>query len=448
MAAPESWGIVGGGLLGMTLAHRLRQQGKVVTLCEAAEDLGGLASAWEVGGIVWDRHYHVTLLSDTHLRALLAELGLEADIRWVQTRTGFYTDGRLYSLSNSLEFLRFPPLGLLDKVRLAATIFYASHLKDWRRLEKVSVSDWLRHWSGRHTFEKIWLPLLRAKLGDNYTRASAAFIWAIIARMYAARRTGLKKEMFGYVPGGYARVLARFGGLLQEEGVAVRLGHAAREVLPSADGTLAVRFANGRRETFDRVVLTMAAPLAARVCPALNADERARLEGVAYQGILCASLLLKRPLSGFYVTNITESWVPFTAVIEMSAVVDRQEFGGNALVFLPRYVDPGDPAFAQSDAEIEEQFLSALEKMYPAFRRDEVLAFRLSRVRYVFPIATLGYSDRLPPQVTSVPGLYVVNSAHIVNGTLNVNETVQLAERAAAELDVLPQARPPYRQAV
>jgi protoporphyrinogen oxidase len=242
-------------------------------------------------------------------------------------------------------------------------------------------------------------------------------------------------------------VLARFAEMLQRESVGIRIGHAAREVSPLADG-LAVRFANGRRETFDRVVLTLAAPLAARVCPALNAEERARLEGIAYQGILCASLLLKRPLSGFYVTNITETWVPFSAVIDMSAVVERQEFGGHALVFLPRYVDPADPAFALSDAAIEEQFLVALAKMYPDFRRDEVLAFRLSRVRYVFPIATLNYSERLPPLVTSVPGLYVVNSAHIVNGTLNVNETVQLAERAAAELGAVPLARSSYRQAV
>lgn len=35
------------------------------------------------------------------------------------------------------------------------------------------------------------------------------------------------------------------------------------------------------------------------------------------------------------------------------------------------------------------------------------------------------------PMATSVPGLWIINSAHIVNGTLNVNETVQLAERAA-----------------
>ena len=34
---------------------------------------------------------------------------------------------------------------------------------------------------------------------------------------------------------------------------------------------------------------------------------------------------------------------------------------------------------------------------------------------------------------TSVDGLYVVNSSHIVNGTLNVNETVQLAENFYSE---------------
>jgi hypothetical protein len=35
--------------------------------------------------------------------------------------------------------------------------------------------------------------------------------------------------------------------------------------------------------------------------------------------------------------------------------------------------------------------------------------------------------------VTSIPGVYLVNSSQIVNGTLNVNETVQLAERAVQQ---------------
>src|SRR5258706_10735797 len=106
-SSKKRWAIVGGGILGMTMALRRAQRGQSVTLFEGASQLGGLASEWQLGDIVWDRHYHVTLLSDTALRNLLTELDLEDQIRWVQTRTGFFSDGRLYSMSNSLEFLRF-----------------------------------------------------------------------------------------------------------------------------------------------------------------------------------------------------------------------------------------------------------------------------------------------------------------------------------------------------
>ena len=239
----QHWGIIGGGVLGMTVAHRLAQAGQRVTLIESAPQTGGLADAWTLGDVTWDRHYHVTLLSDIHWRKILGDLGLEDTMQWVETKTGFYTDGQLYSMSNNVEFLNFPPLSLIDKFRLGGTIFYASKLKDWKKLEHVPVADWLRKLSGKKTFEKIWLPLLRAKLGDNYQKTSAAFIWATIARMYAARRTGLKKEMFGYVPGGYARVLERWNDKLQEEGVEIRTSTPVRLIHPTGVGTVMVETA-------------------------------------------------------------------------------------------------------------------------------------------------------------------------------------------------------------
>lgn len=429
----EQWAIVGGGILGLTLAHRLAQQGKQVTLYEAAPQLGGLASAWMLGDIIWDRHYHVTLLSDLHLRSLLQELGLEQDMRWVETKTGCFTQGKLYSVSNAIEFLRFPPLRLLDKLRLGLTILYASKIKNWQRLEKILVSDWLQRWSGKRTFRKFWLPLLRAKLGDNYVKASAAFIWAIIARLYAARRTGLKKEMFGYLPGGYARMLGRFAEVLQQEGVDLQLGCRVMQLQPLANGQVEVMLAHQLPARFDRVIVTAPAPIAARLCPDLSRQEQAALNQIEYQGIICASLLLKQPLSQFYVTNITDSWVPFTGVIEMTTLVDPAELGDRTLVYLPKYVAPDDPAFSWSDAELQEVFVSALEDMYPHFQRSDVLSFQVSRVKHVLAISTLNYSKNLPPMQTSLPGISIVNSAHITNGTLNVNETVQLAEQVATQ---------------
>lgn len=429
----QDFAIVGGGMLGLTLALRLAQAGQKVTVFEAGDRLGGLASAWQLGDVTWDRHYHVTLLSDLALRKLLTEIGVESEMEWVETRTGFFTDGKLMSMSNTVEFLKFPPLGLISKLRLGATIFYAARVKNWRKLERIPVAEWLTKLSGRKTFEKMWLPLLRAKLGESYRQASAAFIWATIARMYAARKTGLKKEMFGYVPGGYARILEGFGELLARHGVEVKLNSAVREVTTTAHATM-VETKDGAREEFSNVVVTAPGSVAARMAPELSEKEKEVLNGVTYQGIVCASLLLRKPLADFYVTNITDP-VPFTAVIEMSALVDRDKhFGGHALIYLPKYVAPDDPIFEVSDEDLRESFVSALERMYPNFRRDDVVTFKVSRVRQVFPLPTLNYSDRLPRMQAGVSGLSIINSAHIVNGTLNVNETVLLAERAAKML--------------
>jgi protoporphyrinogen oxidase len=396
----------------MTLAHRLAQNGHRVTLIEQAESLGGLASAWQLGDVVWDRHYHVTLLSDSYTRSLLRELGLEEEMEWVQTRTCFF----------------------IDKIRLGATIFYASRITNWKRLEQIPVEDWLRRLSGNSTFEKIWLPLLRAKLGDNYERTSAAFIWATIARMYAARRTGLKREMFGYVRGGYSRALDVFRQRLEDDGVYLMLGTRVRRVTSDPSNGLTVETASGSRITFDKVVLTVAPPIAAVLCPGLSEEERIRLQRIQYQGIVCASVLLKKPLDGYYITNITEPWVPFTAVIEMSALVDRDQLNGNSLVYLPKYLPSDDPSFDVADEEWRETFIEALFRMYPSLSDDDVLCFRVSRERFVHALSTLSYSDGVPPNTTSLAGVYLVNSAQIVNGTLNVNETVRLAEEALPDL--------------
>jgi protoporphyrinogen oxidase len=468
----------------MTLALRLAQRGDHVTLFESANEIGGLAAAWEIGDYTWDKHYHVTLLSDTNTRKVVEELGLGDEFRWVETKTGFYTDGELVSMSNTMEFLKFPPLGLIGKFRLGATIFAASRIKEWKKLESIPVEKWLRRLSGRKTFEKIWKPLLKAKLGMAYKETSAAFIWATIQRMYAARNSGLKKEMFGYVRGGYARVLERFGEVLLENGVEIRLNSRISTIEKQASGKIAVRVASARRHSdvkprlmaqktkyaqvavagavapgfsggflsepeprlngivrfpreragdlFDKVVVTAPSNAAAMILPQLTIRERQDLGNIRYQGIVCASVLLKCPLSDYYVTNITDD-APFTGVIEMTAMVDKKEFGRNSLVYLPKYVAPDDPLFEKTEEDIRGEFLSALAKMYPKFRTKDVLAFKVSRVRQVFPIPTLNYSADLPSTKTSIDGVYVVNSSHIVNGTLNVNETIALAERFFSE---------------
>lgn len=431
----KSYGIVGGGILGMTLALKLSQQGHKVTLYDAAKTFGGLANAWEIDGITWDKFYHVILLSDLRTRALLKEFNIEDQMRWVETKTGFYTDGKLYSMSNTLEFLKFPPLNLIDKFRLGGTIFYTSKLKNWKRLEGIPVERFLKRLSGKNTFNKMWLPLLRSKLGENYTRTSAAFIWATIQRMYSARKSGLKKEMFGYMKGGYATILNAFVMKLQESGVKLKPGHAASEIKETNEGNLNISFTNNASETFDEIICTIPSSFVPKIVPAISQEEVKKHSDIEYLGVVCASVILKKAISPYYVTNITDDGKPFTGIIEMTALVDKAELNNKHLVYLPKYVKANDAIFDASDAQISEQFTTALLGMYPDLSKEDIEHVAIAKARNVFALNTLNYSQSLPPIASSVKGLHIINGAHITNGTLNVNETVQLAERFLKELD-------------
>ena len=425
----QTYAVIGGGLLGMTLAYRLAQKGYKVTLYEAAPTLGGLASTWEIDGVTWDKFYHVILLSDSHTRKIIGELNLDDQMQWVETKTGFYTGGKLYSMSNTVEFLKFPPLSLIDKFRLGGTIFYTSKLSNWRRLEGIPVEKFLRRLSGNNTFEKMWLPLLRSKLGEYYKRTSAAFIWATIQRMYSARKSGLKKEMFGYMKGGYATILNAFVMKLLEQGVTIKSNHQVSEISKNSDGKIALKFNNDTTADFDKVISTIPSSFMPSMAASLSVDEKEKHAGIEYLGVICASVVLKKAISPYYVTNITDGGKPFTGIIEMTALVNPAELKGKHLVYLPKYVGSNDPIIAAPDTDIIREFTDALKGMYPQLTDDDIVHVAVARAKNVFALSTLNYSQSLPPVASSIDGLYILNSAHITNGTLNVNETIQLAEK-------------------
>ena len=438
MAEQKTWGIIGGGMLGMTLALRLSQKGNKVTIFESADKVGGLTSSWKMQdlngeSVEWDRFYHVILMSDLNTRKILKEIGLENNLRWVETKTGFYSDGKLYSMSNLIEFFKFPPINLIDKFRLGLTIFAASKIKDWERLEQIPVEVWLKRWSGKRVFEKIWLPLLKAKLGDNYKNTSAAFIWSTIQRMYAARKSGLKKEMFGYVTGGYEKVNHCFAKHLEEIGIDIQYNSKVKSINKTSDGKIEIVNQNSS-QIFDRVISTLSSRESVKIAQELTDVEKKQHNEIKYLGVICPSVLLKKSISPYYVTNITDSWPPFTGIIEMTALIDKNETKGNHLVYLPKYVNPEDELFERSEEELRKLFMNSLYKMYPNLSQNDVNFWGISKARIVFALPTINYSKKVPKVTTSLDNYYIINSAQIINGTLNVNETIQVAESKLKEI--------------
>ncbi len=425
--------VVGAGIAGLYTALRLAERGDRVTVVDAEPAVGGLTKPWEIGGVTWDRFYHVVLGSDVQTRRLLGEIGLEDRLTFKPVKTNFYFEGRLYPFSSLLDLLTFPELSIVGKLRLIATILHARHFGNDAAYEWEGVLEYLMTWSGAATVERVWRPLLRAKLGEQYAMASAAFIRATIKRLQGARRGGFREERYGYVRGGYATVLSALEAHLRKLGVEFVLGHRVKEV-SLQDERVIVTLA-GTELIGDRAVLTVASPLCVALCPQFTPAEQRALMQDRYFGVVCTSLLVNRHLSDAYVTNVADASFPFTGIINMGALVDRAVFHGCDLVYLPKYAPADEKAFTQSDDALIARSIESLRRVFPAFSPRDVVAARVARARHVFPFPRIGRAATLPPATTSLRRIAVVNNARLRYATLNVSDTIGVVDEALQELE-------------
>lgn len=431
-------GVLGGGITGLTCAFYLLRAGAQVTVVEAAPQLGGLATHFDFGQFSWDKFYHCILTSDSALLQLIDDLGLTSRLRWTETKVGFFVQGSLYSMSSGLDFLRFPPLSLSQKARLALGVLYASRIREGRPLEKYLASEWLIRIFGKQNYRKLWGPLLKCKLGACREETSAAFIWTYISRYYSTReKTASKKERLGYVAGSYRTVFNRLIEEITRMGGEILTNSPGERLL--ADPGVQLITAN-RRLQFDQVIATIPSQRLTAISQQLDPDYVRKLNQVKYLGVICFVLLVKRRLSPYYCLNLTDEDLPFTGIIEMTNLVSREETAGYHLVYLPKYTVPGDPLFETSEDELWQVFRKGLHRVFPDLKDSEIQRRYLFRERLVQPVPVLNYSNIVPEMRSNIEGLILANTTQIINSNLNNNAMVKIA-RKAVEL-ILAEASP------
>jgi protoporphyrinogen oxidase len=423
-------GIIGGGITGLASAFYLLRSGAQVTLLEAGPQLGGLATHFNFGPFSWDKFYHCILTSDSALLQLIDDLGLTSELHWTETKTGFFANDNLYSMSSALDFLRFPPLNLWQKARLALGILYASRTRDGRPLEKRLASEWLIRVFGIENYRKMWGPLLKCKLGSCRDETSAAFIWTYISRYYSTReKTASQKERLGYVNGGYRTVFTRLIEQITNMGGNIVTDAPVDHLIATSKEGVELTTARGRFH-FDQVVATIPSRRFLLMASQLTQEYARKLAEVKYLGVVCFVLLLKRQLSPYYVLNLTDEGLPFTGVIEMTNLISRSETSGYHLVYLPKYTVPGDPLFNTPENELWPAFRNGLRRVYPDLQDSDIEARHLFRERLVQPIPVLNYSDIVPEMRTNIDGVFLANTTQIINSNLNNNAMVKIANRA------------------
>lgn len=429
----KSVAIVGGGIMGVTVAYRLSQQGFKVTVYERSPHLGGLTAYMDYDGLRIDRFYHTILSSDLSMQTLIEESGVADKRHFTSTKQGFYDKGQIYPFSTPVDFLQFPPLNPFQRFRLGLQIIYAQTESDWKKMDVVPVEDWLVKVSGRGVYDKVWKPLLRAKFDTISGDVPATYIWSRLRRMMGTRKGVTSKEMMCYLENGYYTVVEALVAKAEAKGAVFHVNAPIEQILIEGGQAVGVRV-GGTDHRYDAVVSTLASPVLAGLLPGAPASFTQSLGKQEYLGVICPLLILRKRLLPFYVLNITDESIPFTAVVETTNLIDPKHVKGYHLVYLPKYIAPDNPMAEWSDEQIKTEWMKYFRQMFPKYDEKDIVEFEVQRARYVEPIRPMNTLDDIPTIQTPVKQLYMGNTVMIYPDLGNGEAATRYAEKVVAQV--------------
>ncbi len=421
--------IIGAGHAGMAAAWDLRKAGHTVTIYESADFVGGLASGFKEPGWDWsvEKFYHHWFASDKDMLGLIEELGLSDKVIFPRPYTVMYYKGKFYPLDSILKAIMFPGLGWgIDKIRFGLVGLFLRLTANWKELEKFTVDEWMRKWTGNKVYELMWEPLVMGKFGEKYyKRVNMAWMWA---RLHA-RTTRL-----GTFEGGFQAFADQFAEKLRTAGVEIKLSNPVTHIQRNDEtASLELTTANGL-ETVDKVLVTLSPGAFANVVPSIPKAYLDGLLNLKSMGAVVLTLSLKHQLSreGYYWYNIPKSaGFPFLAVVEHTNYVSPDHFAGEHILYIGDYLEPEHEYFQLTKEDLLEKFLPSLKKFNPDFEPGWVNKSWLYRTAYGQPVPFVNHSKNIPAIETPVEGLYFASMSQVYPWDRGTNFAVEIGRRAA-----------------
>jgi protoporphyrinogen oxidase len=422
--------VLGAGVMGLAATYRALCLGHQVTLLEAAPEPGGMAAHFDLAGLSIERFYHFICKSDEPTFALMRELGIGEKLRWRGTSMGCFMHGALHSWGDPVSLLRFPHLGLIEKIRYGLLVFVSTHRNTWEALEHVSARDWIERWCGPSVYRKLWKPLFDLKFYEYAENVSAAWIWTRIRRIGRSRRSLMQEEL-GYIEGGSQTLVDVLMRAIAAHGGEVRLGCPARRVVVEADRVAAVDV-DGERLACDAVISTVPTPFVGALVPDLPQAARAAYDGIVNLGVTCVVLKLRRSVSPHFWVNVVDPNMPIPGIVEFSNL--RPANAGTSVVFVPYYMPVTNPLWARPDATFVREAMDCLGRINPALGGDDLLAAHVGRLKYAQPVLPPGFRARIPRVQTTIAGLQIADTCFYYPEDRGIAESVRLGQAMAQAL--------------
>lgn len=421
----ERVAVLGAGPMGLAVAYQLALDGYKPVLFEADDRVGGMTATFDFGGLDIERYYHFHCISDHAFLKVLEELGISDKMRWTETKMGYWYQGRLQAWGNPVALLKFRGLSFSAKFRYGLHAFLCTKRDDWRPLDKLEASGWIKRWVGVEAWEVLWRRLFDYKFYEYSEGLSAAWIWSRIRRIGRSRYS-LFREKLGYLEGGSSTLLNALKAAIEARGGEIRLKSAIEKVVIKDDKVLGVQVA-GQLESFDKVISTIPLPYVPKLMPDLPADVLVKFKSIKNIAVVCVIVKLKKAVTQNFWLNTNDPEMDIPGLVEYTNLRPL----GQHVVYVPFYVPGEHPLFTEPDEAFLQKVRRYLKKINPTLTDDDFVDMRASRYRYAQPICDPGYLEKLPPVALPVQGLWVADTSYYYPEDRGISESIGFGRQMA-----------------
>ncbi|MBV5317442.1 MAG: NAD(P)/FAD-dependent oxidoreductase [Desulfobulbaceae bacterium] len=419
--------VIGAGPMGLAVAYQLAQDGHRPVLFEADDRVGGMTACFDFDGLDIERYYHFHCISDHAFLALLAELGLADRMRWIETKMGYWYLNRLQPWGNPLALLKFRGLSFGAKFRYGLHAFLATKRIDWRPLDNVEATGWIRRWVGEEAYEVLWRRLFDYKFYDYTTGLSAAWIWSRIRRI-GRSRYNLFREKLGYLEGGSNTLLLAMQAAIESRGGEVRLNSPVTRVVLENDSVCGVEV-NGCFEAFAKVISTVPSPYVPQLMPDLPIDVLAQFKALKNIAVVCVIVKLRKAVTENFWLNTNDPEMDIPGLVEYTNLRPLDQH----IVYVPFYMPGEHPKYAEPDQAFVDKVKRYLMKINPNLAEGDFIDIRASRYRYAQPICDPGYLHNIPPVALPVKGLWVADTSYYYPEDRGISESIDFGRKLAKD---------------
>ena len=429
--------IIGAGFSGLSAALRLCKEGLKPLIIEKDRIVGGMASCHRIRGVrgFWiEKFYHHFFTHDTEILALVKELGTEDRLTWTATDMGFYTGGRLYSLTTPFDLFKFGPLSFLERISFAIFSYKTKKSADNELLHDTSTDEWLSSGIGAQAYGKMMAPLIKSKFGVRMDEISAAFLRGRVKARVKSRKSLFAKEEFGYYTGGLQELADLTVKQIQKLGGRIELGVKVTDITREDDGTFTVSTSKGARLRSNKVIATTAVPILNSLA-LTRMSKGSPLTNFRYRGAVCMVVGLKRSITPYYWINIASDKLPFGIIIEHTNLVGRDRYDGDHIIYLSAYTDTNSRLFTMPDKELFSHYIEGLREAFPEFSPDDVLWYKVHREPFATPVFVKSFNRLLEDFKKGLPrGLHVAGHLLTYPKSRNINNALRTGRLAAEEI--------------